>query len=69
MQLNEKQIETIKHLQYSSKKTPQQIINFCYIKLTQHRFHNANGPKRRRHSIKHYQGIIDYLELGGNIPT
>lgn len=61
MELTQRQKLTIEHLNYKEKKTPQQIISWCYLKMSQPKVHHPRTPGCRKFSIKYYQQIADYM--------
>ena len=66
MELTDRQKLTIEHLKEQGIEKPSDIIKFCLLKLPlrqrlgSKRRHKQTRPFRK-HSIQHYQGIIDYL--------
>lgn len=63
--LSERQLKTLTNLQKKGFNTPEQVISWAYTKLRQHGTHK-HQPRagRRKHSLKYYQEIIDFMEKG-----
>ena len=74
MELTARQKLTLENLKGIGITDPLKIIEFCIIKLNKPRKNGIRDKKRkalglpkltrsatRKHSRKHYQGIIDYL--------
>jgi len=62
--LNDKQKLTIKHLQEHQGITdPKEIVFYCIGQMNK----KMKGLKKRRHSLKHYQGIINYMAQGKGV--
>lgn len=63
MELKPRQLQTIEDLKRVGKTTPQQIISWCYIKMTQPHQKRPRKPNRRKFGIHYYQEIADYFEV------
>jgi hypothetical protein len=64
--LTERQKLSLKHLKDIGITEPMDIIQYCVRNLSRpnmrnHKKHPEQRVSGRRHSKKHYQGIIDYL--------
>ena len=68
--LNDKQILTLIHLQKDGKKDVVEILGWLSEKRSQFRYNHRIGGRagKRKHSKKHYQGIINYLAQGNPLP-